>query len=151
MEENKHENYENVENGRDYDSYTDSNYYTKAEVNTLLLQKADASALEQETYVMYPDQSGHPEWKVTFQKLSIGVVTITVHINNIPASGSGAYVDIINNVPSRFRPSMTLYYLCADVNNNERCVGILAAGIIRVFNSPSAGCFGSVTYFAQTS
>ena len=142
MEENMR-NDENVKNERNNDS---NDYYTKAEVNARLLLKADASALEQEVYVIHPDQSGHPDWKVTFQKLSIGVVTITVHMSNFPASGSGTYVDIITNVPSRFRPSMTLYYLCADLNNNERCVGVLGAGIIRVFNSQSAGCFGSLTY-----
>ena len=143
MEENK---YENVENERNNDSYTDSNYYTKADVNARLLLKADASSLEQETYVMQPDPTGHPAWKVTFQKMGIGVVAVTIQMSNYPASGGEEFVDIINNVPAGFRPSMTLYLACADLNNNERCVGILPEGIIRVYNSLSAGCYGSVTY-----
>ena len=146
MEENKHENYEIVENESNNDSYTDSNYYTKADVNARLLLKADASTLVKETNVIQPDPSGHPEWKVTFQKLGIGVVAVTIQMNNIPASGGVGYVDIINNVPAIFRPPVTLNLSCADLNNNERCVGILPNGIIRVYNSQSAGCYGCVTY-----
>lgn len=55
-------------------------------------------------------------------------------------------MDIINNVPAIFRPPVTLNLSCADLNNNERRVGILPNGIIRVYNSQSAGCYGCVTY-----
>ena len=122
-------------------------YYTKAEVNARLLLKADAEMFDLETYVIQPDPSGHPAWKITLQRVGIGIVTITIHMNNIPATASGSYVDIVSNVPSRFRPASVRYYLCADSNNKERCVGILPSGTIRIFNSQSNGCFGSTTYF----
>ena len=114
-------------------------------MNARLALKTDADDLEEETYVMYVNNN--TSWKVTFHRIAVGIVTINVYLNyTYPATHTGGYEDILTAIPARFRPAENIYFTAADYNNNERVVGVYHSGIVRVYDSSSAGCYGSTSY-----
>ena len=123
----------------------DVDYYTKSQTNNLLGLKTNRTSADLEVVEYLPDPS-HSNWKITFHRLSAGIVTATLHLVSYPATHSGGFEDLLTNVPSRFRPNANVYYMTADFQNKERCVGILTNGTVRVYDSVNSGCYGSVTY-----
>ena len=123
----------------------DVDYYTKTEVNNLLGYKTIKTSADFEVVEYLPNPS-KPNWKITFHRLSVGIVTVTLHLISYPSTHSGGFEDLFTGFPSRFRPNANVYYMAADFQNKERCVGILTNGTVRVYDSVNSGCYGSVTY-----
>ena len=126
---------------------TDVDYYTKAETDTLLALKADADDVERDAQDFYV--SNDTNWKVTFHRLAVGIVTITVHLKyTYPATHTGGYHDILTGIPAKFRPAENLYFMASDYQTNKRIVGVFHSGVVRVYDSPSTGCYGTTTYMS---
>ena len=128
-----------------------SDYYTKTEMEALYSQKLCLNNLEVETYIMKPSPSWRGVWSITFQRSFAGVVMISLHLQTLNASYPAGYVDLVvgEDFPRKFRPSMNMFFMCADKNNKSRCVGILKEGTIRIYNSVNEGCYGVITYIGN--
>ena len=125
-----------------------SEYYTVNEMEALFSQKACLNNFEIETYTVKPAPRWRGLWNVTFKRMITGVVTINIYLPNLDKLFADGYVDIVleNDFPRKFRPSLGMYFMCMDVNNQSRCVGVSKEGTLRIFNSANKGCYGAISY-----
>ncbi len=132
---------------KNVNSLSTDEYYTKDDVDARLEFKADATKVGYEMVtVAIP---GHSSWELRYQRLGMGVVTVTLKSSDFPASqGSGAYITYATGVYERFRPPYNLYFMGTDAGDHDRCIGLMKNGEIRVYNSTSVGVYGSTTFFS---
>ena len=123
-------------------------YYTKAEMESLYAGKLCSNAIETESYTIKIDSPIATDGMITFKRFMIGLVMIYFNLPNLSASPTGGYVQILSasDFPRKFRPDRDMYFMTADIDNNPRCVGILAENGIKIYASPSSGCYGVVSF-----
>ena len=123
-------------------------YYTKTQVDARLNLKADITDTELKKYDMYPDPTNHPGWIVSFRQRRMGMVTVTINMAGYPKTHTLSYANILTGIPECFRPAKNLFFMFLDNNNKARCVGIYHSGLVRVYDSSTVGCYGTMTYIA---
>ena len=123
-------------------------YYTKTEMESLYAGKLCSNAIETESYTIKIDSPIATDGMITFKRFMIGLVMIYFNLPNLSASPTGGYVQILSasDFPRKFRPDRDMYFMTADIDNNPRCVGILAENGIKIYASPSSGCYGVVSF-----
>lgn len=123
-------------------------YYTKTEMESLYAGKLCSNAIETESYTIKIDSPIATDGMITFKRFMIGLVMIYFNLPNLSASPTGGYVQILSasDFPRKFRPDRDMYFMTADIDNNPRCVGILAENGIKIYASTSSGCYGVVSF-----
>ena len=128
-----------------------SEYYTISEMEALYSQKACLNSFETETYILRPAPQTHWMWSITFKRMITGIVMINIYMPIISGAFSDGYVDVVvdEEFPRKFRPSINMYFMCLDDNNQSRCVGVFKEGKLRFYNSANAGCCGVISYIGM--
>ena len=76
-------------------------------------------------------------------------MTVILTSSDVPASQENvAYITYASNIPAKYRPADDLFCMGTDAANNDRRIGIMADGTIRVYFSDDIGVYGSATFFS---